>query len=142
MANASGTLLGAILYCWMPHVESPGSPGPKFRPALIIGHDVVNNKVCVAPGTTQRLDDQFCGEFIITEEDSVAGGEGLHATTKFRLKDGIWLPLGPRFFMGHGRKYRFAGAVPMRRQREFFEALREAEPYLDDSVFSLSQLAS
>lgn len=134
--SASGTLLGAILYCWMPLVESLGSPGPKFRPVLVIGHDPASGKVCVAPGTTRRLSEQFRGELIVTDKDKVTGGQGLHATTKFRLRDGTWLPLGPRFFRGHGQKYRFAGAIPMARQRELLEALREAAPNLDEGVSS------
>lgn len=120
------SLLGAIVYCWLPLTEAPYEPGPKFRPVLVVEHDMQSGRVRVAPGTTRKLDLLYRGEFLV---DDAEGGEGLHCTTKFKLLGSLWLSLQPRFFLGHGRKFRCAGSVPLSRQRLFFEALREAGIY-------------
>lgn len=140
--SATRSLIGAIVYCWMPFAEAPTDPGPKYRPVLVIGHDLEKGRLCVAPGTSRKLDRQFKGEFIVQNAAHDSGGLGLHGQTKFCLRSALWLPLSPEFFQGHGRKYRFAGAVPLRQQFEFFEALREAEPYLDREAFSSRAWAS
>lgn len=120
------SLLGAIVYCWLPLTEAPHEPGPKFRPVLVVEHDQRLGIVRVAPGTTRNLDLLYRGEFLV---DDAEAGEGLHCTTKFKLLGSLTLPLEPRFFMGHGRKFRVAGSVPLSRQRLFYEALREAGIY-------------
>nr|WP_298057465.1 hypothetical protein [uncultured Halomonas sp.] len=131
MATSSqGSLLGAVLYCWMPHSETPLQPGPKFRPVLVIDHDTATNKVRVAPGTTQRLASLYRGEILI---ESVLGGAGLHQPTKFKVKQASWLPLTPAFFKGHGNEHRFGGVIPLHRVRELHEIVREALPELRHS---------
>ena len=119
--------VGSVIYAWMPYSETPHQPGPKFRPVLIVAVDETNNCLCIAPGTTQKLDDALRGQIRI---DTVTDGRGLPQPTKFKVDNAQWVPRTDAFFKGHGQQYRFAGAIPLKKVRELYEVIQEATPEL------------
>lgn len=91
---------GDIVYCRFP--EEVGVPGPKPRPALVLGVGFSGDKkdsVRVAYGTSQRITDLRSGEFAITPEDRAAFDlSGLSYPTKFDLKNTQVLPYTDEWF--------------------------------------------
>lgn len=115
--------IGSVVYAWMPHSETPHQPGPKYRPVLIVGVDDESGSLCIAPGTSQRIDTVFRGQICV---DQVHDGRGLQQPTKFKVDNARWIPCSPAFLQGHGKQYRFAGAIPVKQVRELYEVIREA----------------
>lgn len=91
---------GDIVWCRFP--EHIGAPGPKPRPALVLGGDFSSARSCVirvAYGTTKNIRDKFSGEFEITPEDGAAFElSGLSYPTKFDLKNTQTLPYTDEWF--------------------------------------------
>ena len=91
---------GDIVYCRFP--ESLGKPGPKPRPALVIGLVKFadgSRGVRVAYGTSQKVDTLKSGEFAITSAD-VAAYElaGISYPTKLDLRNTQDLPYTEDWF--------------------------------------------
>ena len=91
---------GDIVWCLFP--ESLGKPGPKPRPALVIGvgkdhkHDVI---VTVVYGTTKKLDRLYTSEFKIEKKDGRSFTlSGLAYDTKFDFNHRIKLPFCSTWF--------------------------------------------
>jgi hypothetical protein len=91
---------GDIVWCLFP--ESLGKPGPKPRPALVIGvgkdhkHDVI---VTVVYGTTKKLDRLYPSEFKIEKKDGRSFTlSGLAYDTKFDFNHRIKLPFCSTWF--------------------------------------------
>ncbi|WP_075881898.1 type II toxin-antitoxin system PemK/MazF family toxin [Vreelandella massiliensis] len=127
MVPSKHHFVGSVIYAWMPHSETPHQPGPKYRPVLVVGVDDESGSLCIAPGTTQKLDSVLRGQILI---DKIHDGQGLQQPTKFKIDNARWVPLTPAFLMGHGQQYRFAGAIPIYKVRELYEVIREADPEL------------
>lgn len=116
--------IGSVIYAWMPHSEAPHLPGPKFRPVLVVGVDEKAAALCIAPGTSQKIDLVYRGQIRV---DQVVGGRGLLQPTKFKVDEARWVPCSPGFLQGHGHQYRFAGEIPVNLIRELYEVIREVE---------------
>ena len=91
---------GDIVYCRFP--ETIGKPGPKPRPALVLGIVEFGDGtrgVRVAYGTSQKVDKLLAGEFSITPADGSAYElSGLSFPTKFDLKNTHDLPYDENWF--------------------------------------------
>lgn len=88
---------GEIVWCRFP--EHLGVPGPKARPALVLGTDSDSDAVRVAYGTTKRVHEKFSGEFEITPIDGVAFAvSGLSYPTKFDFRKTYILPYTEEWF--------------------------------------------
>lgn len=91
---------GDIVYCRFP--EQVGSPGPKPRPALVLGVGFSGDEkdsVRVAYGTSQKVNDLHSGEFCITPADGPAFAlSGLSYPTKFDLRNTQVLPYTEDWF--------------------------------------------
>ena len=94
-------LVGDLVWCWFPQPPDTG-PGPKPRPALVIGVDSRTDGVIVTAvyGTSQRVDRLMAGEFAITRSShpQAFALAGLAYDTKFNFKAVIDLPWGEAFF--------------------------------------------
>jgi len=92
---------GDIVWCRFPQ-RPRDVPGPKPRPALVIGvceyEDGITVKV--AYGTSQNLDRMIHGEFAIRKFDNQAAYAlaGISYDTKFDLKTVLELPWNDEFF--------------------------------------------
>jgi len=88
--------IGAIVRVWFPESEAVMQPGPKFRPALVLGVTEVDGcrKVLVAYGTSQNTERTGRGEFTIRAEKTYS----LESDTKFCLMRRLWLPLTKEYF--------------------------------------------
>lgn len=133
MVPSKHHFVGSVIYAWMPESETPHQPGPKYRPVLIVDVDDNNGAVCIAPGTTQKLDSVLRGQILIKK---LHDGQGLQQTTKFKIDNARWVPASSDFLMGHGQQYRFAGAIPIYKVRELYEVVREADPELRKRRFT------
>lgn len=115
-------LLGAVLYSWFPDVEHPHRPGPKYRPSIVIDIDPVARKVCLAYGTSQRVDLNYKGEITIRKDDM----ERLTKDTKFCLARRCWVPATPEYFSADKRKgFELIGKLPDDYIDEFYDRLME-----------------
>lgn len=92
---------GDIVWChflFLPATE----PGPKPRPALVIGVRVLEDGVAlkVAYGTSQRTTSLRAGEFLIARDKHPVAFKqaGLAFDTKFDLNRVIELPWSERYF--------------------------------------------
>jgi hypothetical protein len=92
--------LGDIVYCRFP--QNLGKPGPKPRPALVIGigefadHTMA---VVVAYGTSQKTNQLHSGEFLISPADGAAyQAAGLSYPTKFNLTLRATVPYTDEWF--------------------------------------------
>ena len=92
--------LGDIVYCRFP--ERAGKPGPKPRPALVIGYADFADRtkgVVVAYGTSQGTTRLHSGEFLISPTDGEAyRAAGLSYPTKFDLRQTQKLPYTDEWF--------------------------------------------
>ncbi|HEY4082992.1 MAG TPA: hypothetical protein VGM81_20095 [Burkholderiaceae bacterium] len=92
---------GDIVWCHFPFLPET-EPGPKPRPALVVGVREQEDGVAVkvAYGTTQRTMSLRAGEFLIAKDKhSVAFKQaGLSFDTKFDLNKMIELPWSARYF--------------------------------------------
>jgi hypothetical protein len=92
---------GDIVWCHFPFLPAT-EPGPKPRPALVVGLRTFEDGVTVqvAYGTTQRTTSLRSGEFLISKVlHAVAFKQaGLAFDTKFDLKKLIELPWTDRYF--------------------------------------------
>ncbi len=92
---------GDIVWCHFPQ-RPRDVPGPKPRPALVLGvveHDD-GVTVTVAYGTSQKLDQLKAGEFAIRKNEHHAAYvlAGLSYDTKFSLGNRVELPWRDIFF--------------------------------------------
>jgi len=96
----STPIVGDIVWCLFP--ESLGQPGPKPRPALIVGVGLgANNKtvVSVIYGTTQKLNRLYPSEFKIEKSDGASFAlSGLAYDTKFDFNQLVKLPFCDTWF--------------------------------------------
>lgn len=94
-------LVGDLVWCWFPQPPNP-APGPKARPALVIGVETREDGVIVSVvyGTSQRLDRLTTGEFAITRlrHPQAFALAGLAFDTKFNFRSVVDLPWGDAFF--------------------------------------------
>jgi hypothetical protein len=92
--------LGDIVYCRFP--QSVGKPGPKPRPALVVGFAEFEDKtkgVVVAYGTSQGTTRLNSGEFLVSPTDGEAYRlAGLSYPTKFDLRKTQTLPYTDEWF--------------------------------------------
>lgn len=92
--------LGDIVYCRFP--QNLGEPGPKPRPALVIGIAELADHtmaVVVAYGTSQKTHQLHSGEFLISPGDGVAcQAAGLSFPTKFNLRLRATVPYTDEWF--------------------------------------------
>ncbi|MGQ0655347.1 MAG: type II toxin-antitoxin system PemK/MazF family toxin [Betaproteobacteria bacterium] len=94
---------GDIVWCRFPEDERLGKPGPKPRPALVVGIDAHEGAVNVAYGTSQNVEEFHSGEFLISPNDGPAFAlSGLSMATKFDLNrlhvlpyDRLWFGVPP-----------------------------------------------
>lgn len=117
--------VGAIVRCWFPESESVMSPGPKFRPVLVLMVDdesIPVPRVLVAYGTSQHTERNARGEF--TAPRSVV--PELDCDTKFCLKQAVWLPMSREYFTARGRQS-LPIAIPARLHPMLARALHEAQ---------------
>jgi hypothetical protein len=93
--------VGDIVWCRFPEL-SDWQPGPKPRPALVIGVEIRSDgvNVCVAHGTSQRVDQLLAGEFSITRNFHPQAFllAGVAEDTKFDLGEVVELPWQDRYF--------------------------------------------
>jgi hypothetical protein len=92
---------GAVVSCRFPLVESPNTPGPAARPALIVRvfHDKSDMtwKAIVAYGTSQDTRANTGYEIRISAPEALAEA-GLHRKTRFVLSRMRILPINEDFF--------------------------------------------
>jgi hypothetical protein len=93
--------VGDIVWCRFPELPDL-QPGPKPRPALVIGIETRSDgvNVRVAYGTSQRVDQLLAGEFSITRNFHPQAFllAGLAEDTKFNLGEIVELPWQDRYF--------------------------------------------
>lgn len=88
---------GDIVQCRFPE-RALGKPGPKERPALVIGVKTYPDgsvDVEVAYGTSQGTTDVHAGELVLEKSDPAAG---LQKDTKFDLRNIARLPFNDEWF--------------------------------------------
>jgi mRNA-degrading endonuclease toxin of MazEF toxin-antitoxin module len=99
--NWAGPAPGDIVWCMFPEVPE-SDPGPKPRPALVVGVEAREDGmvVRVAYGTSQHLSRLKTGEVAITQEKHPAAYAlaGLAYDTKFDLKVVVALAWSDRYF--------------------------------------------
>jgi hypothetical protein len=92
---------GDIVWCHFPYLPAT-EPGPKPRPALIVGVRTFEDGVTirVAYATTQRTSSLRAGEFLIAKDKHPVAFKqaGLAFDTKFDLNKVIELPWTDRYF--------------------------------------------
>lgn len=92
---------GDIVWCHFPFLPAT-DPGPKPRPALVVGVRVFEDGVAikVAYGTTQRMNLLRAGEFLISKDKHQVAFKqaGLAFDTKFDLNKVTELPWSERYF--------------------------------------------
>jgi mRNA-degrading endonuclease toxin of MazEF toxin-antitoxin module len=92
---------GDIVWCMFPEVPD-SAPGPKPRPALVVGIESREDGgvVRVAYGTSQHVTRLKTGEVAITQQKHPAAYAlaGLAYDTKFDLKVIVELPWSDRYF--------------------------------------------
>ena len=102
MANfAPAPALGDIVLCRFP--QSVGVPGPKIRPALVIGVALQAHAVRVAYGTSKKLDRLYPTEFCIEQHSPGYIASGLSFPTKFDLARQVKLPFTTEWFAAVNR---------------------------------------
>ncbi len=122
MSNLSA-LVGAVLFAWMPEDEHPHSPGPKFRPVLVIDADADSRRLKVAYGTSQRTGVNHKGEITFQQNEI----PGLRKDTKFCLGQSKWIPLSAEFLSRSGQSSDLAilGIIPKSRSRALLLRIEE-----------------
>lgn len=122
MANLSA-LVGAILFAWFPEDENPHRPGPKFRPVLVIDADPSAKRVCLAYGTSQRVEQNGKGEITFRKEEI----QGLKKDTKFCLGKAKWVPMTTEYLSQNQEDGGVVciGFIPKKRARELLSRLEE-----------------
>lgn len=91
---------GDIVWCRFPQRGVPG-PGPKPRPALVLRVGELDGRpvVEVCYGTSQKTDQLYSGEFVITPADNAAYAvAGLSYPTKFDLGETFELDFNTHWF--------------------------------------------
>lgn len=91
--------LGDFVWCKFPEVM--GKPGPKSRPALVIGLFEEDHKVRVCYGTSQKTSQLHRGEIALDPQDDGFSISGLGARTKFNVTDYVDLPFTSEWFGEH-----------------------------------------
>lgn len=121
MTNPSA-LIGAILFAWMPEEEHPHRPGPKFRPVLVVDADPSAKRICLAYGTSQRVEQNGKGEITLRKGEI----QGLNRDTKFCLGKTQWVPLTAEYLCeGDTGGFSVLGLIPKAQARKFFYRLKE-----------------
>lgn len=122
MANLSA-LTGAILFAWLPEDENPHQPGPKFRPVLVVDTDPSGKRLCLAYGTSQRVEQNGKGEITFRKDEI----QGLTKDTKFCMGKTKWVPLSAQYLSKTKTVGDLAvlGFVPQNRARELLMRIEE-----------------
>ncbi|MBF7144760.1 MULTISPECIES: type II toxin-antitoxin system PemK/MazF family toxin [Pseudomonas] len=74
---------GDIVWAKFPELQNLGNPGPKPRPALVIGVSEEDHAIEVAYGTSKKTDKLYPGEFVLDPADGGFIASGLTGRTKF-----------------------------------------------------------
>lgn len=74
---------------WSHFPEVIGNPGPKARPALVIGIYDDDHAVKIAYGTSQKTEQVYPGEFVLDPADAGFALSGLGQRTKFDLNNTV-----------------------------------------------------
>ncbi|MBZ9574527.1 hypothetical protein [Modicisalibacter sp. MOD 31.J] len=122
MSNLTA-LVGAVVFAWLPEDEAPHHPGPKFRPVLVVDMDLERKQLCVAYGTSQRVDRCGRGEIVFTPKEI----EKLSKPTKFCLGKAKWIPLSSSYLSktGEGKNVAYLGRTPANRAADLLKRLEE-----------------
>lgn len=112
-------LVGAVVWCWMPHTDSVMEPGPKRRPVLVLDAD--RSGLLVAYGTS-NLGACYRGEFILRPDDL----PNLPKPTRFSVAKTLRLPATAAFFADRGH-VSVIGRLPARALAKLADALREVD---------------
>jgi hypothetical protein len=88
--------VGDIVWCSYP--EEFGTPGPKCRPALVIGISSKHHAVSVVYGTSKKLDRLYSTEILLDKKDQGFVDSGLSYSTKFDLANSVQLPFTHDWF--------------------------------------------
>lgn len=125
MSYNTSALLGAVIFSWFPEDEDPSSPGPKFRPTLIVEIDHKKRRLRLAKGTSQHTTHLGRGEFTV-EKDNL---DGLEKDTKFCLMNTKWVPLTTEFLSITKRSinFRVVGHLNLDCQKRLLRAISEVE---------------
>ena len=92
--------IGDLVWCNFPE-DARLQPGPKPRPAIVVAVDerLDGCMVQVIPGTSQRVDQLYAGEFAILKSNLAAFKlAGLTSETKFQFGSMLNLPWTSNFF--------------------------------------------
>lgn len=123
--------IGDIVWCCFPQLADFKKPGPKPRPALVLGTDYTQTPALlrVAYGTSKKLESIHRGEFIISPlDDPGFVVSGLATATKFNLKNAVVLPyLAPWFGIAPSKQNCILGRLDsslMQRARTAFEMVQ------------------
>ncbi|MGC0971889.1 hypothetical protein WKH29_11450 [Pantoea agglomerans] len=94
--------VGDIVWCYIPHAECEGEPGPYPRPGLVVKRSVEDHAVMVVFGTSQKTDRVYDTEFVIRKGEAGYTVSGLARDTKFDMSrmyklpyDSDWFDLAP-----------------------------------------------
>ncbi|MFC6674320.1 hypothetical protein [Marinobacterium aestuariivivens] len=123
MSNLSA-LVGAILFAWLPEDEHPHRPGPKFRPVLVVDADPSGKRLCLAYGTSQRVEQNGKGEITFRKDEI----EGLSKDTKFCIGKTKWIPLSAEYLSRTKKNaggLAVLGFIPQKRSRELQMRIEE-----------------
>lgn len=106
---------GDIVWCHFPFLPET-EPGPKPRPALVVGVREQEDGVAVkvAYGTTQRTTALRAGEFLVSKDKHPVAFKqaGLSFDTKFDLNKMIELPWSERYFKAPTTLHQAYGQTP------------------------------
>lgn len=116
-------LRGAFLFAWLPEDQHPHQPGPKFRPTIVVDVDPQTRRLCLAYGTSQKVDRNGRGEITFTKDEI----QGLTKDTKFCLGKSKWVPMTAEYLSqcGSAGGLSVLGFVPKDRVPEILDRLEE-----------------
>ncbi len=87
---------GDIVFCRFP--QTVGVPGPKSRPALVVGVSKDDHEVQVIYGTSQKTDRLYPTEILLSQSDAGFADSGLCYATKFDTGTIVQLPFDNEWF--------------------------------------------
>lgn len=114
-------LVGAIVFAWLPEVENPHHPGPKFRPTLVIDTDNVNKRIKLAYGTSQKTNVNYAGEITFSSHEVT----GLTKDTKFCIGKSFWIPMDNAYFTDGDKNISLLGFIPKNRAVDLLDRVNE-----------------
>lgn len=99
---------GDFVWCFFPQIV--GQPGPKPRPALVVGVSPSTHEVEVIYGTSQKVSTLYPTEFVLDPSDSAFSVSGLSHRTKFDVATTVKLPFDNVWF---GTAPGLSGHIPL-----------------------------